>query len=117
MSLYNIGDSYVVEDRNHRVSVTHYQGMEMIDAENRGTPHPDTRGFAENTGAEDGIMLLVERATKKEVRDGDARPILPDATPRSREGQKSGASRGLGDAGSQRSDDVTLCGASPLKCV
>ena len=50
VSLYNIGDSYVVEDRNHRVSVTHYQGMEMIDAENRGTPHPDTRSFRREHG-------------------------------------------------------------------
>ena len=33
VSLYKIGDSYFVEDGNHRVSVARYQGVEMIDAE------------------------------------------------------------------------------------
>ena len=31
--LYKVGDAYFVEDGNHRVSVAHYQGVEMIDAE------------------------------------------------------------------------------------
>jgi hypothetical protein len=31
--LYKIGDSYFVEDGNHRVSVASYQGVEWIDAE------------------------------------------------------------------------------------
>jgi hypothetical protein len=68
VSLYNIGDSYVVEDRNRRVSVTHYQGMEMIDAEIVELHARIPAAFAENTGAEGGIMLVVERATKKEER-------------------------------------------------
>ena len=55
------------------------------------------------------------KGPQRRRRGGDARPILPDATPRPRAGEKSGARRGLGDAGPQRSDDVTLCGASPLK--
>ena len=33
MSLYKVGESYFVLDGNHRVSVTRYQGVEMIDAE------------------------------------------------------------------------------------
>ena len=33
VSLYKIGDSYFVDDGNHRVSVARYQGVEMIDAE------------------------------------------------------------------------------------
>jgi len=33
VSLYKIGDAYFVEDGNHRVSVSRYQGVEMIDAE------------------------------------------------------------------------------------
>jgi N-acetylglutamate synthase-like GNAT family acetyltransferase len=33
VSLYKIGDSYFVLDGHHRVSVAHYQGVEMIDAE------------------------------------------------------------------------------------
>jgi hypothetical protein len=33
VSLYKIGDSYFVEDGNHRVSVARYQGVEIIDAE------------------------------------------------------------------------------------
>ena len=33
VSLYKIGDAYFVEDGNHRVSVSRYQGIEMIDAE------------------------------------------------------------------------------------
>ncbi len=31
--LYKIGDSYFVEDGNHRVSVARYQGVETIEAE------------------------------------------------------------------------------------
>ncbi len=31
--LYKLGDSYFVEDGNHRVSVARYQGVEMVDAE------------------------------------------------------------------------------------
>ncbi len=33
VTLYKIGDSYFVQDGNHRVSVARYQGVEMIDAE------------------------------------------------------------------------------------
>jgi hypothetical protein len=33
VSLYKIGDAYFVSDGNHRVSTSHYQGVEMIDAE------------------------------------------------------------------------------------
>ena len=33
VSLYKIGDAYFVRDGNHRVSVAHQQGIEMIDAE------------------------------------------------------------------------------------
>ncbi|CAN5145131.1 DUF4032 domain-containing protein [soil metagenome] len=33
VSLYKIGDAYFVMDGNHRVSVAHQQGIEMIDAE------------------------------------------------------------------------------------
>ncbi len=33
VSLYKIGDAYFVQDGNHRVSVAHQQGVEMIDAE------------------------------------------------------------------------------------
>jgi hypothetical protein len=33
VSLYKIGDAYFVKDGNHRVSVAHQQGIEMIDAE------------------------------------------------------------------------------------
>jgi len=33
ISLYKIGDAYFVNDGNHRVSVAHQQGIEMIDAE------------------------------------------------------------------------------------
>ena len=33
VSLYKIGAAYFVEDGNHRVSVSRYQGIEMIDAE------------------------------------------------------------------------------------
>lgn len=33
VALSKIGDSYFVEDGNHRVSVARYQGVEMIDAE------------------------------------------------------------------------------------
>jgi hypothetical protein len=33
VSLYKIGDAYFVVDGNHRVSVSRYQGVEMIDAE------------------------------------------------------------------------------------
>jgi len=32
VSLYKVGDSYFVEDGNHRVSVARYHGVEMIDA-------------------------------------------------------------------------------------
>jgi hypothetical protein len=31
--LYKIGDSYFVEDGNHRVSVARYQGVQWIEAE------------------------------------------------------------------------------------
>jgi hypothetical protein len=31
--LYKMGDSYFVEDGNHRVSVARYQGVEMIEAD------------------------------------------------------------------------------------
>ena len=31
--LYKVGDSYFVEDGNHRVSVARYQGLEVIEAE------------------------------------------------------------------------------------
>ena len=31
--VHKIGDAYFVEDGNHRVSVSRYQGIEMIDAE------------------------------------------------------------------------------------
>jgi hypothetical protein len=31
--LYKVGDSYFVEDGNHRVSVARYQGLETIEAE------------------------------------------------------------------------------------
>ncbi len=31
--LHKMGDSYFVEDGNHRVSVAHYQEVEMIKAE------------------------------------------------------------------------------------
>jgi hypothetical protein len=31
--LYKVGDSYFVEDGNHRVSVARYQGLEAIEAE------------------------------------------------------------------------------------
>lgn len=68
VSLYKLGYSYVVEDRNRRVSVTHYQGMEMIDAEIVELHARIPAAFAENTGAEGGIMLVVERATKREER-------------------------------------------------
>jgi len=54
VSLYNIGDSHVVEDRNRRVSVTHYQGMEMIDAEIVELQARIPAAFAENTGVEGG---------------------------------------------------------------
>ena len=41
VSLYKIGDSYFVEDGNHRVSVARYHGVEWIDAEvGDGVPHP-----------------------------------------------------------------------------
>jgi hypothetical protein len=30
--LFKVGESYFVEDGNHRVSVARYQGVEMIDA-------------------------------------------------------------------------------------
>ncbi len=33
VKLYKLGDSYFVEDGNHRVSVARYQGVEMMDAE------------------------------------------------------------------------------------
>ncbi len=33
VSLYKIGDAYFVQDGNHRVSVAHQRGVEMIDAE------------------------------------------------------------------------------------
>jgi len=33
VSLYKVGDSYFVLDGHHCVSVAHYQGVEMIDAE------------------------------------------------------------------------------------
>ena len=33
MSLYKIGDKYIVVDGNHRVSVARYQGVEYMDAE------------------------------------------------------------------------------------
>ncbi len=33
LRLYKIGDSYFVEDGNHRVSVARYQGMETIEAD------------------------------------------------------------------------------------
>ncbi|MDQ4128363.1 MAG: hypothetical protein M3151_10525, partial [Actinomycetota bacterium] len=33
VSLFKIGDAYFVNDGNHRVSVAHQQGVEMIDAE------------------------------------------------------------------------------------
>jgi hypothetical protein len=33
VSLYKIGDAYFVNDGNHRISVAHQQGVEMIDAE------------------------------------------------------------------------------------
>ena len=33
VSVYKIGDAYFVRDGNHRVSVAHQQGVEMIDAE------------------------------------------------------------------------------------
>jgi hypothetical protein len=68
VSLHNIGDSYVVEDRNRRMSVTHYQGMEMIDAEIMELHARIPAAFTENTGCEGGIMIVVERATKKEER-------------------------------------------------
>jgi hypothetical protein len=49
VSLYKIGDAYFVVDGNHRVSVSRYQGVEMIDAEgtqfgarsSAGLPVPD----------------------------------------------------------------------------
>jgi len=33
LPLHKIGDSYFVEDGNHRVSVARYQGVETIEAE------------------------------------------------------------------------------------
>ena len=33
VKLYKVGDSYFVEDGNHRVSVARYQGVETIEAE------------------------------------------------------------------------------------
>jgi hypothetical protein len=33
VSLYKVGDSYFVEDGNHRVSVARYQGVETLGAE------------------------------------------------------------------------------------
>jgi hypothetical protein len=33
VALFKVGDSYFVEDGNHRVSVARYQGVEWIDAE------------------------------------------------------------------------------------
>jgi hypothetical protein len=33
VTLFKVGDSYFVEDGNHRVSVARYQGVEWIDAE------------------------------------------------------------------------------------
>jgi hypothetical protein len=77
-----------------------------------GYPRPSPRTPALKT-----VSCLWWKGPQRRRRGGDARPILPDATPRRREGEKSGARRGLGDAGPQRSDDVTLCGASRLKCV
>ena len=33
VALFKVGESYYVEDGNHRVSVARYQGVEWIDAE------------------------------------------------------------------------------------
>ena len=99
------------------MSVTNYQGMEMIDAEIVELHARIPAAFAENTGAEGGIMLVVERTTKKEERRrcwAHSSRRHPPATRRTEEG---GARRGLGDAGPQRSDHVILSGASPLKVV
>jgi len=85
-----IGDSYFVEDGNHRVSVTHDQGREMIDAEVVELNVRIPAALSENIGAERSILLVVERPTKKEERRRSW-IILPDDTPRRREGQKSGA--------------------------
>ena len=69
------------------MSVTNYQGMEMIDAEIVELHARIPAAFAENTGAEGGIMLVVERFTKKEER----RRCWAHSSrrhPRRREGQK-----------------------------
>ena len=65
VSLSKIGDSYFVEDGNHRVSVTHDQGKEMIDAEVMELHVRIPAALAEKTGAERSIMLVVQRTTKK----------------------------------------------------
>src|SRR5215212_10420052 len=90
VSLSKIGDSYFVEDGNHRVSVSHDQGREMIDAEVVELHVRIPAALSENIGAERSILLMVERPTKKEERRRSW-IILPDDTPRRREGQKSGA--------------------------
>ena len=38
--LYKVGDAYLVEDGNHRVSVARYQGVQWIDAEVVGVRSP-----------------------------------------------------------------------------
>ena len=80
VSLYKLGYSYGVEDRNRRVSVTHYQGMEMIDAEivepTPGYPRPSPR-----TPALKGVSCLWSKGPQRRRRGGDARPIFPDASP------------------------------------
>jgi hypothetical protein len=90
VSLSKRGDSYFVEDGNYRVSVTHDQGREMIDAEVVELHVRIPAALSENIGAERSILLVVERATKKEERRRSW-IVLPDATPWRRDGQKSGA--------------------------
>jgi hypothetical protein len=68
VSLLEFGGDYFVIDGNYRVSVARFHGVEWIDAEIVELHARMPAAFAENTSAEGGIMLVVERATKKEER-------------------------------------------------
>jgi len=63
VTLSKIGDSYFVEDGNHRVSVARYQGVEMIDAyvtEYRPlftVPEPDVSGYGKDRRLVPGCTL------------------------------------------------------------
>ncbi|MDQ4127068.1 MAG: hypothetical protein M3151_03810, partial [Actinomycetota bacterium] len=70
VSLYKIGDSYFVQDGNHRVSVARYHGVPWIDAEVtvfRVRPPRDGRGDGSSRGRDPKVEERVNLSSMLEV--------------------------------------------------